>query len=133
MIVMIVDQQILSPKQVCQNCLMSDQSGLPRWHDSKLRCGKRRSQSPKGFALTLTLKGISAGVSFRTPSDKGTASRDADALANPLGRAASPLGHKNSLRISPGGASVEVVQSPQTSKQAQVYECQMGFNLTWIN
>jgi hypothetical protein len=83
MIVMIVDQQILSPKQVCQNCLMSDQSGLPRWHDSKLRCGKRRSRSPQGFE--------------------------------------------------PGGASVEVVQSPQTSKQAQVYECQMGFNVTWVN
>jgi hypothetical protein len=107
MIVMIVDQQILSPKQVCQNCLMSNQSGLPRWHDSKLGCGKKRSRNPKGFALTL----------------KSTTSR----------REASPLGHKDSLRISPGGASVEGVQSQPTSKQAQVYECQMGFNLTWIN
>ncbi|MEY2834017.1 MAG: hypothetical protein RLZZ574_3277 [Cyanobacteriota bacterium] len=74
MIVMIVDQQILSPKQVCQNCLMSNQSGLPRWHDSKLGCGKKRSHSG-------------------------------------------------------GGASSQ----PTTSKQAQVYECQMGFNLTWVN
>jgi hypothetical protein len=73
MIVMIVDQQILSPKQICQNCLMSDQSGLPRWHDSQLGCGKMRLHSG-------------------------------------------------------GGAS-----SPQTSKQAQVYECQMGFNVTWVN
>jgi hypothetical protein len=73
MIVMIVDQQILSPKQVCQNCLMSNQSGLPRWHDSKLGCGKKRSHSGGG------------------------------ALSQP------------------------------TSKQAQVYECQMGFNLTWVN
>ncbi|MEO0013456.1 MAG: hypothetical protein RLZZ535_1845 [Cyanobacteriota bacterium] len=73
MIVMIVDQQILSPKQVCQNCLMSNQSGLPRWHDSKLGCGKKRSHS--------------------------------------------------------GGAA----SSQATPKQAQVYECQMGFNLTWIN
>lgn len=73
MIVMIADEQILFPKQVCQNCLMSDQSGLPRWHDSKLGCGKMRSHSG-------------------------------------------------------GGAS-----SQPTSNQAQVYECQMGFNLTWIN
>jgi hypothetical protein len=81
MIVMIVDQQILSPKQVCQNCLMSDQSGLPRWHDSKLGCGKMRSQS------------ATRSESFRVPGGK----------------------------------------SQPTSKQAQVYECQMGFNLTWIN
>jgi len=40
MIVMIADNQILSAKQVCQNCLMSDQSGLPRWRDSSLGCGK---------------------------------------------------------------------------------------------
>lgn len=108
MIVMIADQQILSAQQVCQNCVMSDQSGLPRWHDSKLRCGKMRSQSvprgksrsPKGFALTLTLKG--------TPSDQ------------------------DSLHISPRGVSVEAESSPR-SKQAQVYECQMGFNVTWIN
>ena len=40
MIVMITDEQILSAKQVCQNCLMSDQSGLPRWHGSNLGCGK---------------------------------------------------------------------------------------------
>jgi hypothetical protein len=65
MIVMIADQQILSPQQVCQNCLLSDQSGLPRWRDSKLGCSK-------------------------TP-----------------------------LR--------------QTSKQIQVYQCQMGFNVTWVS
>jgi hypothetical protein len=67
MIVMIVDQQILSPKQVCQNCLMSDQSGLPRWRDSRLGCGKSK-----------------------TPP-------------------------------------------PQTLKQAQVYQCQMGFNVAWVS
>ena len=101
MIVMIVDQQILSPKQVCQNCLMSDQSGLPRWHDSKLGCGKKRSHS-------------GGGASSRSP--KGFA----------------PKGLGASLRP-PGDASVEVVQSQPTSKQAQVYECQMGFNVTWVN
>ena len=65
MIVMMTDNQILSPQQVCQNCLMSDQSGLPRWRNSELRCGK--------------------------------------------------------------------VLKQQTGKQAEVYQCQMGFNVTWIN
>ena len=65
MIVMIVEQQILSPQPICQGCLMSDKSGLPRWQNSKLRCGK-----------IMTLK---------------------------------------------------------VSTQAQIYECQMGFNVTWID
>ena len=65
MIVMIGDRQLLSPQQVCQGCLMSDKSGLPRWQNEKLRCGK--------------------------------------------------------------------VRKPKTSGQVEVYECQMGFNVTWIN
>ena len=40
MIVMIMDEQILLAKQVCQNCLMSDQNGLPRWRDNGLKCGR---------------------------------------------------------------------------------------------
>jgi hypothetical protein len=40
MIVMIAERQILSARQVCQNCLMSDRSGLPRWHGNELGCGK---------------------------------------------------------------------------------------------
>ncbi|MEM8675186.1 MAG: hypothetical protein AAGF83_15130 [Cyanobacteria bacterium P01_G01_bin.67] len=40
MVVMIADEQILPAQQVCQNCLMSDHHGLPRWYGSKLGCGK---------------------------------------------------------------------------------------------
>ena len=40
MTVIIGEQQILSARQVCQHCLMSDRSGLPRWHGSELKCGK---------------------------------------------------------------------------------------------
>ncbi|MEM8719397.1 MAG: hypothetical protein AAGE84_08815 [Cyanobacteria bacterium P01_G01_bin.39] len=40
MVVMIADEQIFSAQQVCQNCLMSDHRGLPRWHGNKLGCGK---------------------------------------------------------------------------------------------
>ena len=46
MMVMIMDEQILLAKQVCQNCIMSDQSGLPRWRDSRLKCGKALQQQP---------------------------------------------------------------------------------------
>ncbi len=45
MLVMIGDEQILSVKQVCQNCLMADRSGLPRWHQGKLGCGKALRKS----------------------------------------------------------------------------------------
>ncbi|MDJ0592240.1 MAG: hypothetical protein QNJ72_19990 [Pleurocapsa sp. MO_226.B13] len=37
---MIADEQIFSARQVCQNCLMADRSGLPRWHGNQLGCGK---------------------------------------------------------------------------------------------
>ncbi|MBE9047446.1 hypothetical protein IQ255_24105 [Pleurocapsales cyanobacterium LEGE 10410] len=65
MIVMIADEQILSARQVCQNCLMSDRSGLPRWQGDELGCGQALQRS--------------------------------------------------------------------TSKQARVYKCQMGFNVTQID
>ena len=40
MTVIIGEQQILLARQVCQHCLMSDRSGLPRWHGNELGCGK---------------------------------------------------------------------------------------------
>ena len=64
MLVMIGERQILSPQQICQGCLMSDKSGLPRWHNSKLACGKIQ---------------------------------------------------------------------PQQTPRVKIYQCQMGFNVTWIN
>ncbi len=39
MVVIISDEQILSARQVCQNCLMADRGGLPRWRYGKLYCG----------------------------------------------------------------------------------------------
>ena len=48
MIVMITDEQILSARQVCQNCLMADRSGLPRWHRGQLGCAEaRHTSTPK--------------------------------------------------------------------------------------
>jgi len=39
MLVVLLEEQILSPKQVCQNCLLADRSGLPRWRKGNLGCG----------------------------------------------------------------------------------------------
>lgn len=40
MLVVLMDEQILLPKQVCQNCLLADRSGSPRWRQGHLCCGK---------------------------------------------------------------------------------------------
>ena len=45
MLVMIGDEQILSPEQVCQNCLMANRQGLPRWSHGKLSCGRALRES----------------------------------------------------------------------------------------
>ncbi len=39
MLVILIEDQILTPQQVCQSCLMANSSGLPRWHQGQLRCG----------------------------------------------------------------------------------------------
>ncbi|GAX34627.1 hypothetical protein [Nodularia sp. NIES-3585] len=40
MLVILMDNQILAPAQVCQSCLLADGSGQPRWHGGQLRCGQ---------------------------------------------------------------------------------------------
>ena len=39
MLVILAGDRLLSAQQVCQGCLMADQSGQPRWHQGQLRCG----------------------------------------------------------------------------------------------
>jgi hypothetical protein len=39
MLVILTDEQVLSPKQVCQGCLLANRSGLPRWQKGQLGCG----------------------------------------------------------------------------------------------
>lgn len=39
MLVILMEEQILSPSQICRNCLLATQSGQPRWHQGKLGCG----------------------------------------------------------------------------------------------
>jgi hypothetical protein len=40
MLVIMMENQLIAPQQVCQTCLMADQSGQPRWHHGTLRCGR---------------------------------------------------------------------------------------------
>ncbi len=38
MLVILMEDQILAPQQVCQSCLLADSSGQPRWRQGQLRC-----------------------------------------------------------------------------------------------
>jgi len=40
MLVVLMENQLLSASTVCQSCLMADQHGQPRWHHGELRCGR---------------------------------------------------------------------------------------------
>ncbi|MBE9038266.1 hypothetical protein [aff. Roholtiella sp. LEGE 12411] len=40
MLVILMEDKILAPEQVCQSCLLADRSGKPRWRGGKLRCGQ---------------------------------------------------------------------------------------------
>jgi len=39
MLVILTDEQIISPTQVCPTCLFADKNGQPRWRQGKLCCG----------------------------------------------------------------------------------------------
>lgn len=40
MLVILTNNQLLSPQLVCQTCLLADQRGQPRWRQGELRCGR---------------------------------------------------------------------------------------------
>jgi hypothetical protein len=48
MLVVMMDNQLLSPNAICQNCLLANQQGQPRWNHGQLRCGRRLSQIQEG-------------------------------------------------------------------------------------
>jgi hypothetical protein len=39
MLVILMENQMLTPQSVCQSCLLADQSGQPRFRGNELRCG----------------------------------------------------------------------------------------------
>ena len=40
MLVILIEDQLFAPQNVCQSCLLADQSGQPRWRQGQLRCGQ---------------------------------------------------------------------------------------------
>jgi hypothetical protein len=40
MLVVIINDRIIAPERVCQDCLMADRDGQPRWQQGKLGCGR---------------------------------------------------------------------------------------------
>lgn len=47
MLVILMNDQLIQPKAVCQGCLMADQQGKPRWHRGKLLCGRALQCPPE--------------------------------------------------------------------------------------
>lgn len=48
MLVILTEDQLLSPQVVCQSCLLADCQGQPRWQQDRLCCGRlleQRSES----------------------------------------------------------------------------------------
>jgi hypothetical protein len=40
MLVILTDNQIFQPEQVCQSCLLANNNGKPRWGGGTLSCGQ---------------------------------------------------------------------------------------------
>jgi hypothetical protein len=48
MLVILMENQLVSPQQVCPTCLMADQGGQPRWQQGQLRCGRALRKQEQG-------------------------------------------------------------------------------------
>lgn len=44
MLVILIKEQVIAPKKVCQSCVLADKSGQPRWYNGKLGCGQAISK-----------------------------------------------------------------------------------------
>lgn len=57
MLVILMDDQLISPHKVCQTCLLADQSGQPRWRRGQLCCGqavrKSTEQHPDQYECAM--------------------------------------------------------------------------------
>ena len=47
MLVIVMEEQILSVQKVCQGCLLANRSGLPRWRKGELCCGHSLAKAEK--------------------------------------------------------------------------------------
>jgi hypothetical protein len=57
MLVMLTDNQLISPQSVCQTCLLANHDGQPRWHHGQLQCGRAvvglRQDQPTQFECQM--------------------------------------------------------------------------------
>ena len=56
MLVILMDEQVLSPQHVCPSCLLADQTGQPRWRQGQLRCGhviRKSEQLPDQYRCLM--------------------------------------------------------------------------------
>lgn len=44
MLVILIKEQLIAPKDVCKSCVLADRFGQPRWYDGKLGCGQGQSK-----------------------------------------------------------------------------------------
>ena len=52
MLVIVLDEQVLSTEKVCPGCLLANAQGSPRWGNGKLKCGRSaHSQETKQSSL----------------------------------------------------------------------------------
>ena len=40
MLVIMMENQLVTPSRVCQSCLLADKNGQPRWNSGQLICGR---------------------------------------------------------------------------------------------
>ncbi|NER78142.1 MAG: hypothetical protein F6K42_00915 [Leptolyngbya sp. SIO1D8] len=48
MLVVMMNDQLLSPAAVCQGCLLANQQGQPRFHHGRLACGRLLAKIQNG-------------------------------------------------------------------------------------
>lgn len=49
MLVIVTDNQLLSPQKVCCDCLMANREGLPRWQHGRLGCGVQNNSAIEAY------------------------------------------------------------------------------------
>ena len=66
MLVVVMENHVLPPASVCQNCLMADHSGQPRWQAGKLQCGQmlepRIPKAPVQYRCAMGFRIAEVGV-----------------------------------------------------------------------
>ncbi|MGB3768025.1 MAG: hypothetical protein WA947_15820 [Phormidesmis sp.] len=71
MLVIVMENQLLSPAAVCNNCPMASQSGLPRWKKGRLRCGRpvERANKKEADAANAQADCPAADKAMGSPSE----------------------------------------------------------------